>query len=284
MPVMGGLEATEIITARKEYKNIPIVAMTADVMEGVKEKCLAVGMKGFVSKPISPTEVVKAIVKWAVKPEKSTLEPKIKKTEILHNEDLPLDLSKLSGINTEEGLGRVRNNKKLYCNILIKFKNRYSDFLDELNESVAKGDSEALQRKLHSLKGVAGNIGADGLYEQAALVERYFKDRIPDNTTSLLSRLNELLIPVTESISRAEVIKSRVLPESSSFDFDDEIKIKIQKIIDLLENSDAEGLSLLEELKMGGEYKTVFNRIGNALDKYDFDTAIGLLNKLLNDN
>jgi len=284
MPVMGGLEATEIITAHKAYKNLPIVAMTADVMEGVKEKCIKVGMKDLVSKPISPTEVVKAIVKWAIRPEKTTLKSKIRKTPVIHDEDLPLDLGKLSGINTEEGLSRVRNNKKLYCNILIKFKNRYGNLLDDLNENVSKGDRESLQRDLHSLKGVAGNIGAIQLYEQATLVERHFKDEMPDNTTALLNSLNELLIPIVESIARAEVHTSRGLPKSNSFEINDETKAKIQTIINLLENSDAEGISLLEDLKMGGEYNSVYSQIGDALDKYEFDTAIELLNKLLNDN
>ena len=284
MPVMGGLEAAGIILADEKFKNIPIVAMTADVMEGVKEECLNVGMKGFVSKPINPSEVVKAIVNWAVRPELPIKRTSKKENTIKTESGLPLDLSKLNDLNIEEGLERVGGNKKLYCSILIKFRDRYTNLLEELNEGVEKGDREKLQRDLHTLKGVAGNIGANQLHKQATLVEEHFMEGIPDNSSTLFLSLNAILLPIVEAIKNAEINTSQETSKKGIFELNDETIAKIQTIINLLDNSDAEGISLLEDLKMDGEYETTHKQIKKALDKYDFDKAVELLSKLINDN
>jgi CheY-like chemotaxis protein len=65
MPNMDGLEASAAIREREKATggHIPIIAMTAHVMKGDREKCLAAGMDGYVSKPIRPAELVDAIRK-----------------------------------------------------------------------------------------------------------------------------------------------------------------------------------------------------------------------------
>lgn len=64
MPVMDGLTATQEIRKLLQYKDVPILAMTADAMSGVKEKCIAAGMNDIVTKPIDPDEMFGVMVEW----------------------------------------------------------------------------------------------------------------------------------------------------------------------------------------------------------------------------
>jgi CheY-like chemotaxis protein len=71
MPVMTGLEATEAIREmeRGSGRRIPIIAMTAHAMKGDRELCLASGMDGYISKPIQPKDLLKAIEKFGLRPQ-----------------------------------------------------------------------------------------------------------------------------------------------------------------------------------------------------------------------
>ena len=69
MPVMDGVEAAKRIRAMEGeyYQNLPIIALTADAVQGVKEEFLAAGMNDFVSKPISMKEIAKVMRNWIPK-------------------------------------------------------------------------------------------------------------------------------------------------------------------------------------------------------------------------
>jgi len=60
LPKMDGYEASEILKSRTEFKDLPIIAMTANAMKGDKEKCLAAGMSDYISKPVEPEAVAVA--------------------------------------------------------------------------------------------------------------------------------------------------------------------------------------------------------------------------------
>ncbi len=69
MPVMDGVEATRRIRSLEGdyYKNLPILALTADAVQGVKEEFLAAGMNDFVSKPIAMKDITSALTRWIPK-------------------------------------------------------------------------------------------------------------------------------------------------------------------------------------------------------------------------
>jgi len=64
MPVMDGFTATSIIRKHHKPEMLPIIAMTAHAMEGYREKCLAMGMNDYVTKPIDPESLFTTLVKW----------------------------------------------------------------------------------------------------------------------------------------------------------------------------------------------------------------------------
>jgi CheY-like chemotaxis protein len=68
MPVMDGLAATRQIRLFKPNERLPIVAMTANVMQEERQSCLAAGMDDFVAKPIDPAELLAVLQRW-IEPE-----------------------------------------------------------------------------------------------------------------------------------------------------------------------------------------------------------------------
>jgi PAS domain S-box-containing protein len=278
MPVMDGYTATKTLRKNKKYHDVPIVAMTADVMEGVKEECLKIGMKDFVSKPINPSEVVKAIINWAVKPENADRTKKRKKIESANPD---FDFTKLRNIDFNEGLCRVNGNKMTYIKILKKFSDNYSKIAEQLLTDVKAKDAETIKSKLHSLKGVAGNIGANELHELLKQTEREFKNGIPNNSKLLLTKIDEALQSILISIKDADIQSGTNKETLDEFVLSDTVIEKIKKAIKLLDDSDPDGIELIEEINFSGKYKNIKNKIKKSLDNYDFETAKEILTNIV---
>ncbi|MRS06033.1 response regulator, partial [bacterium] len=104
MPVMDGYTATIEIRKHSMYNDLPIVAMTADAMVGIKEKCISVGMMDFVTKPINPDEVFGALVTW-VKPGERKMEELPKPKVFIQDADETLP--EFKNIDVKNGLTRV---------------------------------------------------------------------------------------------------------------------------------------------------------------------------------
>ena len=77
MPEMDGFEATRVIREKEAatHKHIPIIAMTAHAMKGDRERCLAVGMDGYIAKPIRPAELLAGIERFTRRPEPAPQKP-----------------------------------------------------------------------------------------------------------------------------------------------------------------------------------------------------------------
>jgi len=176
MPVMDGLTSTEEIRKLKQYNDVPIIAMTADAMSGVKEKCIEAGMNDMTTKPIDPDHVFGIMVDL-IKPDEHRSPNKELRTSKIKNEVLDIEIPEIQGLNIEVALKRVNNKKKLYLSIVEKFYTNNQNFIAEINAILAKNDYETADRMIHTLKGVSGNIGADNLHLTSQLVEEAIHER-----------------------------------------------------------------------------------------------------------
>ncbi|NOX26095.1 MAG: response regulator [Deltaproteobacteria bacterium] len=192
MPEMNGFEATEKIRGlAAEKKDIPIIAMTAHAMAGDREKSLAGGMNDHVTKPIDPNELFAALVKW-VKPGERDVPAKLSNKIGADCASLPL-LPQLPGIDIKNGLGRVGGNEGLYRSILVKFYHEYQNTTNQIKNALTLKDMELGARLVHTVKGVAGNLGANGLQAAAAEVEAAVKNGAMENIAELLAAFEEKL-------------------------------------------------------------------------------------------
>jgi PAS domain S-box-containing protein len=161
MPEMDGLEATRRIRAREAElgRHTPILAMTAYAMKGDRERCLAAGMDGYVSKPIRARELFDAIAAAAGTPRRPAPPPG---AEPLAPGEAP---------DWEAALERVAGDRVLLAELVRLFLGEYPGWVADLRRGLEVGDAGAVKRAAHNLKSCLGNFGARVAFEQALRVE-----------------------------------------------------------------------------------------------------------------
>jgi signal transduction histidine kinase/CheY-like chemotaxis protein len=164
MPDIDGLEATRRIRANKKFATLPILAMTANASQEDREDCLAAGMTDHIGKPIDIDEVVERILALVGR---TTKEP-----SIFHGEVQPAPLAdNVEAIRVV--LKRFNGNLELYGRMLAGFPDNMKVYLEKLLQEENKIEAAKI---LHSIKGLAGTMGAKGLADKASDLEKHCKN------------------------------------------------------------------------------------------------------------
>lgn len=179
MPIMDGLEAAQRI--RDDLKlNMPILAMTANAMESDKEQCRKVGMNAHIAKPIDSDDLYQKLKRYLpVNAEKklalAQAQEKSKKDSLF---DIPpLEASaKFPGLEIEPALKRLAGKQKLYHKMLESFCSEHSNTVGTLREKLIQNDAITAIRLAHTLKGMAGTVGAEKTQKQAECIEKALKE------------------------------------------------------------------------------------------------------------
>jgi CheY-like chemotaxis protein len=282
MPNLDGFGSTRKIRELAEYDKLPILAMTADAMSGVKEKCIESGMMDYVTKPIDPDALFKALIDW-IAPE--TIQKEVESKE---NANVPIpdeiEIPQMEGIDSKEGLIRVAGNKKLFIKILKSFYESNLTFIDDLKVTYKSGDKEATVRAAHTLKGVSGNIGAIELHKAAEKLEKDLNDEKIDDIEKRLVIFKDVLEPVMEAI-RINLIDIKVSDEKQvDGEIDkDKIKALLEELKELLEDDDFDAAEKVDEIvEISGEFsKLEMTKIRKAVEDYEFDEALEITKKLI---
>lgn len=161
MPEMDGYDATRAIRegkAGEENKNIPIVAMTANAMQGDREKCTDAGMDDYIAKPINLSVLQSALIKWILKEESP------QPSNSLQSPVKQIVSTDLSLWDEADALKRLGNNGTLLNKIIESFISDGPKSLLALANALKENNSADAQLHAHSLKGSAGNVSALKLY------------------------------------------------------------------------------------------------------------------------
>jgi signal transduction histidine kinase/CheY-like chemotaxis protein len=175
MPVMDGIAATKAIRSNPRFRELPIIAMTANAMDADREICRQAGMNDHISKPIDPDAMFATVMKW-IKPRRAqTSEPPAQKVEAASSQNL-LDLPEINGVDIKDGLKRVGGNRRLYRDLLMKFAAKHSDAGLQISDALHIGDCSTAERIAHTVKGVAGNIGIKPVQFAAEKLEKAIRE------------------------------------------------------------------------------------------------------------
>jgi signal transduction histidine kinase/CheY-like chemotaxis protein/HPt (histidine-containing phosphotransfer) domain-containing protein len=169
MPEMDGLEASRAICARWAANRRPrIIAMTAEAMEGDRDKCLAAGMDDYIVKPVTLDRLAAALAKCrpvaiATAPEPAAVPP-VEKQRIAPGTELDRDVLD----QLREDLGGTAALRE----VIRSFLDQTPAALSALRDAAARADVASIRRAAHMIKGTSSILGARELSEQCAEIER----------------------------------------------------------------------------------------------------------------
>ncbi|MBV9623002.1 MAG: response regulator [Acidobacteria bacterium] len=160
MPEMDGFEATMAIRAREQASgtHVPIIAMTAHAMRGDRERCLAAGMDGYVSKPVRLRELEREIREVMTPARSATIS-----VSVSDRTERKIDHAAL--------LAGVDGNRRLLRQMVRLFLADYPERMAEITQAISRRDAEGLQRAAHALKGSVGNFAAKDAFAAAQQLE-----------------------------------------------------------------------------------------------------------------
>ncbi|GAB6041859.1 response regulator [Endothiovibrio diazotrophicus] len=276
MPVMDGYTATAEIRKRSEWAELPVIAMTANAMAGDREKVLAAGMNDHIAKPINVNEMFNTMARW-ITPSVGAL-AEGEGSGVGSSENLAeIGLPELAGIDVEAGLATALGNGKLYRKLLGKFRDAERGFAGRFRAALAGEDGAAAERAAHTLKGVAGNIGADGVREAAAALEMACRDGSAEAHEQIGARLAGVLEQLDPVIAALEGLDQPVAASAAGGAADGErIRPLLGRLRELLEDDDTDASELIEALApllAGSAHAEALAAVAAAVEEYDFDTA-----------
>ncbi|MCW8930391.1 MAG: transporter substrate-binding domain-containing protein [Gammaproteobacteria bacterium] len=286
MPGMDGLEATQLIRSEEQFAELPIIAMTAHAMQGDKDICLNIGMNDYLSKPIDPERLLDTLTKWLG----DDFVNKNYTIDVVEeiNSSLPEDLP---GIDLPWGLKRVGGNQKLFLKLLIDFNRNHSSCCQQLEQMLNEKSIDEALRLVHTIHGVAGNIGARNLQKAAKNIEILLRENNEDNgqwasLTKNFCEQSNIVFNGLNSIANLDENGNTDIPLFSSEEKLKELPDLIKNFEKLLNEGDSKALATMDSFKnmissTGKDFdKQLVILLEQQINDYEYEGAIDTLRQL----
>jgi PAS domain S-box-containing protein len=269
MPIMDGFEATVRLRRMERFRQLPILAMTANAMAGDREKVLAVGMNDHIAKPVNVQELFRTMAKWITPAQPAAMVEKIDQAEV--------DIPDVPGIDIEDGLLRTQGNKSLYWKLLKKFAETQQDFIAKYQSAAGVADWPRAERLAHTLKGVAGTIGAHRLQACCLTLEQQAAGHQadPSDIDAAAEALNTILQVMVPLLSEEK-------PRDTSVDGLEghNVLTLLDLLGEQLDNFDTtvgETMDRLQNLPLPAPVQELVDSLKNSIERYDYENAQVLL-------
>ncbi len=287
MPVKDGITATKELRQMPQFKQLPIIAMTANAMVGDREHSLAAGMNDHINKPIDVKELYRVLRQYIdagdVANSLATSKGEGQHTEVI---------AKLiqCGLKPKEALARLDNDMMLYQSILLKFVARQKELINQLAILTLDNNIEQLKAPIHTLKGLLGNIGASSLATECFNIEKQLRtDTLPKlQLAQLGSQINQLIHQLESIFSTDGALNSddkrEETPNTASLS-DEQITHKTKqlklRLKERLKEHDTGAIDTIKELMQQHTGSSELADILKECERYDFDKALVLLTQYL---
>lgn len=294
MPVMDGYEATRQLRQDGRFDDLPILAMTAHTLEEEYTRCQEAGMDDHISKPIDVATFFATLGAWL---NKDVCAPASQQPDPTLNPDNPAQMLQplLPGINVSEALARAAGNPALYKQMLNRFRLSYRGSGQKLVEMIELNQREEATMLVHSLKGLAGNLGLENLFDASKNLEEYLRSDTSLKYANQEDLIQNFLLELQDTIELLDNFISTETgpaeqeenPETDSASSAKAEELDFEKVLELeklLLDGDSEAQSVfgsLETTLAAALPRQTFTTLKNMIELFEFDEALQLLQEHL---
>ncbi|PHI28817.1 response regulator [Budvicia aquatica] len=283
MPVMDGFNATQYIRETIGLKALPIIAMTANAMDSDREACLAAGMNDHIGKPFDLNHLIHVIRKYCGHKENSTT---VSHASLVSFSIERESIVESTGIEAKAALHRLGGDTALYQKMLSLFAADLATFPAQLEIEIAKGDNLSASRLLHTIKGLAAQLGATELSLCAGQGEILLNNgSTAEMTSQLLVKIQNTVLTVQRDI--VTLIQFLSAESKGGISVDtlsmQSFELEINNLTLLLKNSDMAALGAMNQLQLnfGQQLDGQLLSLHEAINQLDFAKAIQLCERLM---
>ncbi|MEH6636691.1 MAG: response regulator [Halioglobus sp.] len=273
MPVMDGYTASREIRKQPHLQELPVIAMTANAMVGDREKALSAGMNDHIAKPLNVSEMFATISKWI-----TPANPVADTSSSLDQLTAAPAILPMLGIDVEKGLANCAGKTDLYVKLLARFLHTYGDFAQTFTTVQQTNDTQAPERLAHTLKGVAGSIGATELAESTGRLESDCSSDVSEESISaVLADVMAALTVVLDSIESAGHGTVEVPNATGMQATPGEVRQMLALLRQTLEDSDTDSSRVAEELSQAlgqGAPGQAMQEVMAHIEAFDFEEAL----------
>jgi PAS domain S-box-containing protein len=286
MPNMDGVEATELIREKgyedPYYENVPIIALTANAVSGVKESFLKSGFNDYLSKPIDTTKLNVILERWIPKEKQKYPFAEAGKIAAKMNVGVPGKIE-IEGVNTERGVFFSGGTEESYLETLAIFQKDGLEKIKDINDSLNNVDLELYTIHVHALKSASANIGAEELSKAAALLEqageRQDREYIESHTPALLASLETILHNIMNVLALREDKH-----ENGKYDIE-RLRSELSILKEALKSFDAgtinKSVETLGNIARSGSVKNQVFDISERILLGEYEEALSVIERLL---
>ncbi|MET0265050.1 MAG: PAS domain-containing protein [Duganella sp.] len=285
MPVLNGYDATEAI--RRAGLTLPVIAMTANVMEDDRRRAAEAGMNAHVAKPVDVEELISVLTSLAPDsvPQSNVHVPALATTGMAWQHDdadtapaysMPPDLP---GIDLDTALARLGGNFDTLAALLKRFGQAHGNTVPEVRAHLDAGEHKLALQALHRLRGVAANLGANEVARLTAQVEAALHAGREDSIVHpLLDQLEQALGTVVAGAENLNLAVANI-PVSNTAAPD--LALRLAELKDLLQNNNLKALEHFKVLRPALAGMEQAAALADAIETLNFDIAGPLVEKMM---
>ncbi|MBL8397828.1 MAG: response regulator [Candidatus Accumulibacter sp.] len=283
MPEMNGIEACRRILALPKAVDLPIIAMSAAILDDERDAFRAAGMVDFVAKPIDPDHLERVLATWIKTHHRQATLPALAPSKPFLSLVSPsLDFSQFTPPNFSipAALCRVQGNGTLLQRLLRDFSAEMADLPERLDVAMADPDPTAAIGLLHALKGGAGNLGAQQIADDAEALENELRTRRPPlSRESLIEHLTQARATIDRQFGQS----SAGTAVASSRDALPDLLLTVYHHLQESELIPEKILAALQHESRRQALAAPLSRLLRAIDQFDHDLAMRIIETLVAD-
>ena len=282
MPELDGLEATKAIRSQPQFANLPILAMTANAFEEDRKLCLEVGMNDYVPKPVIPEMLYAKLLRWLPRLEylanSQASQPSLFPAE---DKQSMASFKAIDGLESLQLLDTVKGDVKKFRRLLAMFADTHSEDMSKVLDFLAANELAQAKSLTHSLKGVAGVLGANSILCTASELDQALREQRPvEHCIKLAQTCHQAVRQLVQSI---QALPADTATPSPTKEIDPQ---NAKQVLDELERLLLENNARASQLaRQSADLLQVlldkrYADFARQIDTYEYETALIMLREL----